>query len=688
MRLGTRALLLGFGLTLLACGGGSGRPPTSLEISSPRGPLTVALGASVEIVYRDASAVTTLVADRDGDRATTEDQYVIVAARPDADGAEQTATWETSGVPGGTYRILGRTDNGTTAEAPGTVFVNPPPTLSLVSPDRDTLAEATASGTVLRIRYIADDLEPDTPVSLFADEDGDPATTADRIAIGAPGPHGSGLVVERTWAPGDLPGDLYSIYAVADDGVNPPVVAQARGRLRAAAPFVLPVDGPSPSDMAVFDDGSFVLTGSFFGRATWRIGELGEFSHLSQARGISSSVDDIFIARYSSEGELQWVRIVTSGAVTGPQALELSLTIAALPDGSCVFGGQYFAPLQFGEGANALRLDHDPDSMTGVGFLAKCNADGDFEWATRVGGFHIFVADVAVDREGNSFAVGRFYQEAWLGDASSERIATPAAGMYVAGYDPQGALRWVRYGETSNLIGPELKVAAIAGGGCAVAGLWQRDLAFGNGSRRVAWTARGVSTHRSLVARFTHDGDLAWARTEEDRGSYRGLEVATAADGAIVTHVRVSGNVRFGLGEPTEVAPEAGDYLARYGAAGAFEWMRPIPGLPQSRIAIAPDGAVTFAASFSGLFTELDGVAYAACVPGSTLFRATFETSGALRRARTEGCGLLALHAFAVQRDGGLVAVLRHWNREYVHDSGATIAPERTHFAIRLGRDD
>ena len=689
MRLGTCSLLSGICLFLAACGGGGGSPPATLDILAPDAPLTVALGAPVEITYRGNRTGTTLLADRDGDPATTGDQYVIAANRPDPGGAEERVVWDTTGVDGGTYRILGRTDAGAIAAAAGTVFVNPPPTLDLLAPDFDTLASASASGAVLRIRYVADDLEPHTSVALFADEDGDPSTTIDRIAIGSPVPHSAGLEVERTWSPGALAGDLYSIYAIADDGVNPPVIAIAGGRLRAAAPFIAPIDGPSPTEMAVFDDGSFVVTGSFWGRATWRVGEPDEFSHRSQAQGFSSSVDDIFIARYSSDGELQWVRIVSSGATVGTRGIEYSLTIAALPDGSCIFGGQFTEPLQFGEGAGSIRLEPDPNSATGIGFLAKCDADGNFLWATRLGGFHLFVADVAVDTQGNAFAVGRFYQQAWLGDAAEERITTPVSGMFVAAYDPHGALRWVRYGECSNLIGPELKVAAMAGGGCAVAGLWQKDVAFGEGANRVAWTASSGSAHRPLVARFADDGGLLWARMEENRGSHRFLDVATSPDGAIVVHARISGNPSYGIGEPTEVAPDPGDYIVRYGAAGGFEWMRPIPAVPLSRIAIALDGAISFAAVYSGPLVTLDGVAYPPpCSLSATMLRATFEPTGALRRAATEGCGNVALKTMAVQRDGAMLAVLQNWTREWQHDSGATIAPEHPHFAIRIGRDD
>lgn len=648
----------------------------------------MALGAPVDVSYRDENAITTLLADRDGDLSTTTDQYVIAANRPDAGGEGQSVVWNTAGVAGGVYRIVGRTNSGTTAEAPGTVFVNPPPTLMLVAPDTDTLAEASGPEALLRIRYVSDDLEPDTPVALFADEDGDPATTSDRIAIGSPTAHGAGLEVEKIWTPGNLSEDLYSIYAVADDGVNPPVIAMARGRLRVVAPFILPIGGPPPTDMAVFDDGSFVVTGSFFGRATWRIDEPDEFSHVSQSQGISSSVDDIFIARYDSEGQLQWVQIVTSGAVVGNPALEYSMSIAAQPDGSCIFGGYFYRPLQFGEGAGSLRLETDPGTLAGIGFLAKCDRDGNFLWATRLGGFHLFVADVAVDQQGNSFAVGRFYKEAWLGETASQRIETEVSGAFIASYDHAGALRWVEYAETENLVGPELRVAAVSSGGCVVAGLWQKSLSFGTGSNRVAWTARSESAHRSMIARFADDGALLWARSEEDSGSHRILDVATSPDGAIVTHARVSGSVRFGLGEPTEVAPDAGDYIARYGAAGGFEWMRPIPTLVPSRIATAMDGAVTFAATHGNPFTTLDGVTYPACNLSTTMLRATFEPNGELRRARTEGCGIVALHSLAVQRDGGIVAVLQNWNREYVHESGATIAPEQPHFAMRFGRDD
>ena len=96
-------------------------PPT-VEVFTPcseRYDLERSTGALVRIDWADddpdSDALTTLLADRDEDLATTADQ-VIIAVVPEADGAPQRAVWDTTGVPLGSYGIFARTWD----------FANPP----------------------------------------------------------------------------------------------------------------------------------------------------------------------------------------------------------------------------------------------------------------------------------------------------------------------------------------------------------------------------------------------------------------------------------------------------------------------------------------------------------------------------------------------------------------------------------
>jgi hypothetical protein len=229
----------------MACGGGSGSPPANAEPSvtliSPAGTVEVALGNPVNIRYRDEdpddTASTDLFADRDGDLSTLGDQVLIEAGRAERDGAVQTVTWDTAGVPSGSYRILARTTDGTTTvtdQAPGQVLVNEPPTLVLTEP---TTNVAVPTGETVEIQYRDDDPDDAATTLLYADEDGDLDTTGDQYVV-AQRPHQNGAMQSISWGTVGVRNGDYAIVGVISDGINAAV--------RSTAPAIVSVRMCSP----------------------------------------------------------------------------------------------------------------------------------------------------------------------------------------------------------------------------------------------------------------------------------------------------------------------------------------------------------------------------------------------------------------------------------------------------------
>jgi len=119
--------------------------------------------------------------------------------------------------------------------------------------------------------------------------------------------------------------------------------------------------------ISILSDGLFIVTGYFFEETTFGLGEVNETT-LTPA-----GESDIFIAKYDSDGALEWVKSA------GGDYDDYAKDIASFSDGSSVITGRFEDTATFGKGeANEVTLE-----MPGYDcpFIAKYNPDGTLEWA-------------------------------------------------------------------------------------------------------------------------------------------------------------------------------------------------------------------------------------------------------------------------------------------------------------------
>ena len=114
--------------------------------------------------------------------------------------------------------------------------------------------------------------------------------------------------------------------------------------------------------IAVFPDGSFVVTGRFEDSATFGLGESGVTTLTS------AGLYDVFAARYSANGTLEWAKRA------GGSDLDMGQGIAAFSDGSLVVTGHFMGSATFGYG------EINATTLTAIFlydvFVARYNADG------------------------------------------------------------------------------------------------------------------------------------------------------------------------------------------------------------------------------------------------------------------------------------------------------------------------
>jgi hypothetical protein len=189
-------------------------------------------------------------------------------------------------------------------------------------------------------------------------------------------------------------------------------------------------------DVAVNRSGDPYVCGRFSGTAS-----LGSTSIVS--RGASDAV----VARYTSGGDLLWIR--TAGGLG--EDFSYRLTVDNV--GNCFIAGGFFHAINFGE----VALTND--IATNFLFVAKYSPNGELRWVRQVGPSRDWHC-VASDAEGNCY---------FAGEVGSTEI-------FYAKYSPDGEMRWSRRVEQPMKLN---RMYADQLGHCYLAGAYNRpDLLF------------------------------------------------------------------------------------------------------------------------------------------------------------------------------------------------------------------
>jgi len=162
-------------------------------------------------------------------------------------------------------------------------------------------------------------------------------------------------------------------------------------------------------DLQTDSEGSVLFTGSFFGTITLGQGTQNEM----QLSG--TGLDEIIVAKYSSEGEFIWAKSAESTSDDRGVGL-------AVDSISNVFITGYFgSQIQFGGGErNDTTIVNSGSSDL---FIAKFSPSGEFIWVTAAGGSEWEQGkDIQVDKVGNLYLTGFYRSNITFG--SSEPMET------------------------------------------------------------------------------------------------------------------------------------------------------------------------------------------------------------------------------------------------------------------------
>ncbi len=166
---------------------------------------------------------------------------------------------------------------------------------------------------------------------------------------------------------------------------------------------------------------------------------------------------DFYLAKYDSNGTIQWVQ--TAAEFASDRGLALALD----PLGNVYVTGHFENTIAFGSSI-LTRVGKDD------AFIVKYNSAGVVQWARSGGSSDLDEGrGIAVDKLGNAYVTGYFSKNAQFGSTTLTNFTGENSDMFIAKYDSAGAFQWAR-GIGGN--DPEVgnAVAVDAAGNCYVAG--------------------------------------------------------------------------------------------------------------------------------------------------------------------------------------------------------------------------
>ncbi len=268
-------------------------------------------------------------------------------------------------------------------------------------------------------------------------------------------------------------------------------------------------------DIAVDDSGNSYVTGEFRSVANFGAGQ----------DLISLGNNDIFVAKYNAFGTLQWARRA------GGSGRESGYGVAVDGAGNSHITGSFTGTATFGPGVDLVSLGNNDI------FVAKYNAIGTLQWATRAGGINSDVGrSIAVDGSGNSYVTGAFVFEATFGPGEPNQTVLTAAGgtdIFVAKYDFSGELQWAKQ-DGGSLNDDGYDIAVDGSGNIHVTGI------LGGGGTDI------------FVAKYSSGGALRWSRQAGGVGSDIARRIAVDGSGNSYVTGSFTGTATFGVGETNE----------------------------------------------------------------------------------------------------------------------------------------
>lgn len=296
--------------------------------------------------------------------------------------------------------------------------------------------------------------------------------------------------------------------------------------------------------VTVDGSGNIYVTGYFTGTATF-----GSTSKTSVGN------NDIFVAKYSKSGDLQWVQ--SAGGVSDDYGFSIAVDTA----NNVYVTGFYHGLATF-----------ESISKTSTGgtdiFVVKYNSNGSVQWVQSAGGVNNdYSQAIALDNSGGVYIIGYYQDTVYFGDFS--KASKGGYDIFLTKYNSFGTIEWVQSaGGTSNDLGYSMAIDNSEN--VYVTGFYQGTANFG------AISKTSVGANDMFIAKY-NPAIMSWSWVQSAGGTNNefGQSIAIDSNGNVFVAGIYAGTATFN-GFPSISKSSAGKndiFIVKYNSLGHLQWV-------------------------------------------------------------------------------------------------------------------
>jgi hypothetical protein len=327
---------------------------------------------------------------------------------------------------------------------------------------------------------------------------------------------------------------------------------------------------------------------------------------------------DMFVAQYSPSGNLNWIR--TAGGASGDYAHALA----------CV-GNYVYAGGEIEGSGNIIKFPGSSITLKCKGandvMFAKYSLNGTLVWARRAGGYNSEkVLGITADQSGNVFICG-YYKYSTIFE-STNLTAAGNEDIFIAKYDPNGTLLWVRSAGSSGR--DEAKsIQCDPSGNVYITGLYSNGCKFGSQTLSALY-------YDAFIAKYSSNGTLIWVKRGGGKYNDVGWSLALDKYGNMYVGGEFNASSNFG-GLTINTTGSSDVFVAKYDLNGNIKWIKKAGGSLSDRArGIACAGSNVYITGQFGK-TAYFGPYTKTAADSSDIFVASLDNSGNFKWVTTAG---------------------------------------------------
>lgn len=337
---------------------------------------------------------------------------------------------------------------------------------------------------------------------------------------------------------------------------------------------------------------------------------------------VNGSSNQIFLAKYSANGVIQWVQ--SAGGADEDAASSVAVDNA----GNSYVVGSFRSTASF---SGNLVTSYGTDDA----FIAKYNASGVLQWVRTMGGTGQDVAFWAkVDGNGDVLVTGYFQGNPSFSNSTQTLTSSGNSDVWVAKYGSGGNLIWA-VGAGGNSYDYGHCVTTGASNSVIIAGEYKTSATFGS----TVLTNTG-SESNGFIAKLNSSGGWDWAKSVGGNGVDAIYGVATDTTDNYYISGLFSDTAYFGNNNVVSEGLTDG-FVARVNSNGNIQWVSRFGGISKDMaggVSISSNGNVFVAGSFAGTI-NINGTPMTAA-GNQDIVVAAFTQTGILLQASRYGGNL------------------------------------------------